>query len=387
MNILFVFLILFFGFLIPLGIKKKLSKTDIRMLNLLWLFQICTGISYYFFTRNNGGDAWAYWQQAKQMIQPDFIYIFFNQKGTEATVALNYIPANLMGMGFLSNTLLYSLLGFIAFVFLYRICIQAIPYNSKFYKFRLFPFLLFLPSLHFWSSGVGKDTILFLCIAMVTYGLMNIAKRFPLVMLGLLLSYGVRPHITLILTISFGFAYIINSKISAIQRVVLFIILIAIAVVIIPSVLDFVKMDELSFEELDKFSTNMALNLSYGRSFVDISSYPYPLKVLTFLYRPFFFDINGIPAVVASFENLLLLLLSIGVLRNRFVATFRAAPFIIQGFFIFFILGAFVFSMSMSNLGIILRQRNMFLPGLILFVLWSFSYKQELALKKKNKTC
>jgi len=297
-----------------------------------------------------------------------------NALGNKFMIAINYIPAHLMGMNFFANTLFFGLLGFIAFTFLYRICIQTIPYNSKFYKFRLFPLLLFLPNLHFWSSGVGKDTLSFLSILMVAYGFMRISKRFPLVVIGLLLSLGIRPHITLMLIMSFGFAYLINGKISLPQRIGLFILMFTAAILILPSVLNFVNMDSLSIADLGQFSNTKAGGLSVGSgSGLDLSSYPYPLKVLTFLYRPFFFDINGIPAVVASFENLLLLLLSIRVIRNRFFATFKAAPLVIQGLFLFFIMGALVFSMSMSNLGIILRERNMFLPGLILFILWSFS--------------
>ena len=385
MDILYILFIVFFGFLIPTWIKNKLSKTDIKTLNLLWLFHIGTSVAYYFFIRNNGGDSlWFYWLNAQQMTPDDFTNNFFNVQGSQFVLALNYIPANLMGMSFLATTLFYGLLGFIAFVFLYRICIDTITYNSKFYKFWFFPLLLFLPSLHFWSSGLGKDTLLFLCIIMVAYGFMRISKRFPLVIIGWLLSYGIRPHVTLILTVSFGFAYIINSKISLPKRVLSFIVLFSVAILILPAVLNFTKMDEISMEDLNQFSEVKAGALSYGKSSVDITSYPYPFKVLTFLYRPFFFDINGIPAVIASFENLLLLLLSIQIVRNKPIQTFKAAPLAVQGMFIFFILGALVFSMSMSNLGIILRQRNMFLPGLILFVLWSFSYKQEWALQKKK---
>jgi hypothetical protein len=219
---------------------------------------------------------------------------------------------------------------------------------------------------------------------MFVYGILKIEKRFLLIIIALLLSYGIRPHITLMLIVSFVLAYIINNKIALPKRIALLIPLIVIAVFILPSVLEFANMDEFSMDELERFSEAKAVGLSYAGSFVNISSYPYPLKVLTFLYRPFFFDINGIPAVVASFENLLFLLLSIQVVRNKPIQTFKAAPLVIQGLFIFFILGAFVFSMSMSNLGIILRQRNMFLPGLILFILWSSSYKQELASKRKQ---
>jgi len=383
-NLLTPIFIFALGFLLVASIK--IGKKDKRYLNLLWIYHLLFSIFYYFYVLYKGGDAFGYWANAKEMTSADFMDSFSGSQGTEFMVALNYIPANLIGMNFFTNSLFFGLLGFIAFTFLYRICLQTIPYNSKFFKFRLFPLLFFLPNLHFWSSGVGKDTMLFLCISIVAYGFMRISKRFPLVLIGLLLSYGIRPHVTLILLVSFGFVYVINGKISVLQRIFLVICLSVVAGLILPSVLEFTKMDELSIEDFEEFSDSLATGLSEAGSSTDLSSYPYPLKVLTFLYRPFFFDSNGIPAVVASFENLLLLLLSIRVIRSRFFATFKAAPFVIQGLFLFFIMGALVFSMSMSNLGIILRQRNMFLPGLILFILWSFSYttKQKLISKKRG---
>jgi len=379
-------LIFVFGFLLVLSIK--ISKRDKRNLNLLWVYHYLFSIVNFLYLIYNGGDTLMFWKSAHDMSPTDFINIlttaYSSSQGTRIMGAINYIPVNLMGMSFFSTTILYSIFGFIAFIFLYRICIQVIPYNSKFYKYKLFPLLFFLPNLHFWSSGPGKDTLLFLCISMVAFGFMRTYKRFLLIIFGLLLSFAIRPHVTLILLLSFGFAYVINHKISVPQRIFLVLFIAVAAALIIPSVLKFTSMDELSMDELNRFSNTQAGNLSVAGSGVDLSSYPYPLKVLTFLYRPFFFDINGIPAVVASFENLLLLLLSIKVVRSRFVTTFRAAPLVVQGLFLFFLMGALVFSMSMSNLGIILRERNMFLPGLILFILWSFSYKQELVMKKKK---
>jgi len=389
MDVLYVFIIIILGFLIPIPyrIKDKLSKADTKTLRALWLLHISTCIFYYFYTRNGeGGDAWGYWYRAQLMSSDDFFNSFFNMQGSQFMIACNYIPANLMGMGYFANAIFFGFLGFIAFFFLYLICKNVIHYNSKFYKFKFFPFLLFLPSLHFWSSGVGKDTMLFLCISMVAYGFMHITRRFPLIVIGLLISFGIRPHITLILLISFGLAYVINTKITTPRRIFILIIILSASGLILPSVLNFVKMDELSVEQLEQFSTDKAAALSKSAgSAIDISSYSYPLKVLTFLYRPFFFDINGIPALVASFENLLLVFLSIRLMRSRFFMTFKAAPLVIQGLFLFFIIGALVFCLSLSNLGIILRQRNMFLPGLILFVLWSFSYRQELDLKRKGR--
>jgi hypothetical protein len=343
-------------------------------------------IAYYAYTNPNigkGGDAWGYWLSARNMNTAEFLSIasnIFNEQGTKFINGVDYIPAKLLGMNFFTNTLFFGLLGFIGFILLYRICIDYIPHNSKFHGYWLFPFILFLPSLHFWTSGVGKDTFLFLNIMMFAYGTLNPGKRFLMIIIALLLSYCIRPHIALILGISFGLAYILNGKIPKVQSIFFAFILITVSLLILPNVLEFTKIEDASLDSFENFSENKAIGLSYGKSFVNISSYPYPLKVLTFLYRPFFFDINGIPALIASFENLLLVLLSIQVIRSHFIQTFKAAPLVIQGLFLFSMLGVLAFSMSMSNLGIILRMRNMFLPGMIIFILWSFSYRKNDAL-------
>ena len=382
MDFIFVLSILILGFIFANG--NNFSKTDKKKLNLLWMFHICTSIYYYFFTRNGGGDAWRYWVFAREMTFADFIKNLFTTNGSEFMDTLNYIPANLMGMSFFANTLFYGLLGFIAFILLYRICIDTIPYNSQFYKHNLFPLLLFLPNLHFWSSGIGKDTMLFLCIIMIGYGIMRTSRRFPMIVVGLLLAYVIRPHVALMLVGSFGLTYFLNSKTPLYQRAFFIVLLIMTVVFMLPVVLEFTKIEEASLDGFEQFSGKHANFLTNAGSAVDIASYPYPLKVLTFLYRPFFFDINGIPAVIASFENLFLVLLSVQLFRKRPFAAFKAAPVVIQGLFIFFASGALVFSTTMSNLGIILRQRNMFLPGFILFVLWCFSYKQQINLRKNN---
>ena len=174
-------------------------------------------------------------------------------------------------------------------------------------------------------------------------------------------------------------AYFLGKKISLLRRILFSVLMIGLAVVILPTVMKFAKIEEASIDSFDKFSNQKvtALSSSNSASAVDISSYPFPLKVLTFLYRPFFFDINGIPSVIASFENLLLLLLSFKVLRNKPISGFKKSPFIIQGMVYFLIIGTLAFSQSLGNLGIMLRMRNMFLPGFIIFILWYLTYLEE----------
>jgi hypothetical protein len=274
---------------------------------------------------------------------------------------------------------MYSLIGFIGLTYFYVMAVELIPNDPKFSGYYLFPMLFFLPNLHFWSCAVGKDALLFFCIAIFTYGLMQPFKRMPMIVFGLLLAYFIRPHITLFMLLGFGMAYFSGQNISVFRRILFFGLMVGIAIAILPMVMKFARIEEASLDSFDKFSETKAALLSKASagSAVDISSYPFPVKVFTFLYRPLFFDINGIPSVLASLENLLLLVLSYTVLKNKPLETFKKAPFVIQGMVYFLIIGTLAFSQSLGNVGIMIRMRNMFLPGLIIFIFWHFSYRQS----------
>ncbi|WP_166668203.1 hypothetical protein [Epilithonimonas xixisoli] len=300
-------------------------------------------------------------------------------EGTAFMRAFNFIPANLMGMSFLSNTMFYSMLGSFGITYFFLIAARLVPYNIMIRGYVLFPLIFFLPNLHFWSAGVGKDTLLFLCIGMFTYGLMKPFQRIPLLVISILLSMAIRPHITLFLMLGFGLAYVFGGKVSPFQRFLFSAVMIGIGIAILPSVMEFAKIEEASAEGFDKFATGKAEVLSRAStgSAIDISSYPFPLKVLTFWFRPFFFDVRNINGLIASLENLVLVIVFIKAMRTNPIGAFKAAPFVIKGLVIFLIVGTLAFSQSLGNVGIMIRMRNMFLPGLIIYMMWVFSYQQQ----------
>jgi hypothetical protein len=49
------------------------------------------------------------------------------------------------------------------------------------------------------------------------------------------------------------------------------------------------------------------------------------------------------------------------------------------------LIGSIAFSLALGNVGIMIRMRNMFLPGFIIFILWTLSYAHERKLKSQNK--
>ena len=355
--------------------SKDLSPYDELMLKRLFFFHLLMGAYYCFFIL---GDAVGYWRVPKAYTFDTFKEGLFNGEGTMFMYAFNFLFSNLLNMSYLSNTLLYSLFGFMGMTFFYIVAIKNVPYNKIINGYVLFPLIFFLPNLHFWSSGVGKDTTLFLCIGMFAYGLMKPFQRIPLIAISMFLSMAIRPHITLFLLVGFGLAYILGGKVSPFQRFVFAAIMIGVGIAILPSVMQFAKIEEASAEGFDKFATSKAAVLSRASSgsAIDVSAYPFPLKVLTFLFRPFFFDVRNINGLIASIENLVLVIVFVKAMRTNPIGAFKAAPFVIKGLVFFLIVGTLAFSQSLGNVGIMIRMRNMFLPGLIIYLMWVFSYQQ-----------
>lgn len=361
--------------------QKELTPTNFKMLQYLFFFHLLIGAYYCFFIP---GDAVGYWRVPKTYSFNTFMEGIFNGEGTMFMYALNFPFTNLLGMSYLSNTLLFSLFGFIGMTFFYLVIVKTIPYVKIINGYALFPLVFFLPNLHIWSVSVGKDSILFMCIGMFTYGILKPFRRIPLLTISGLLALAIRPHMVLFMMVGFGMAYVFGGKVSGVQRIIFSAALIGIGIAILPSVMEFAKIEEASVEAFDDFAQKKSSVLSRASSgsAIDISSYPFPLKVVTFWFRPLFFDAHNINSLLASIENLLLVSMFVMAMRLKPIKAFKAAPFVIKGLVIFLIVGTLAFSQSLGNLGIMIRMRNMFLPGMLIFLLWVFSYHYQTRLRK-----
>ena len=384
LDLLYIAIIIILGLGFISLFRNDLSERDEKMLKYLFFFHLLMGVYYCFFIQ---GDAIGYWRVPKAYSFETFHEGLFNGEGTMFMYAFNFLFSNLLNMSYLANTLLYSLFGFMGMTFFYMVVVKTVPYNKMMYGNILFPLIFFLPNLHFWSAGVGKDTTLFLCIGMFVYGVMKPVTRIPLIVISVLLAMAIRPHIVLFLMVSFGLAYILGGKISVFQRILFSIVLLGIGLAILPSVLEFARIEEASVESFDKFADakSSVLSRSSTGSAIDVSAYPLPLKILTFLFRPFFFDVRNLNGLIASIENLVLVIIFIKAMRTKPIEAFRKAPFVIKGLVFFLIIGTLAFSQSLGNVGIMIRMRNMFLPGLLIYILWCFSYEQQQIAESKKK--
>ena len=177
----------------------------------------------------------------------------------------------------------------------------------------------------------------------------------------------------LFLVACFGIGFTMDGRLKAYQKLFVFVIFVVGFFSIFNYVLEFIQLESLEATAIDEYASSKSSSLNKSRtgSGVDITNYSFPLKAFTFLYRPLFFDINGILAVVASVENFILLCFTGLVIFRKPYKAFRKSNFLIKGILLYFLLGTVAFSLILGNLGIMLRQKNMLMPWLIVFGLWS----------------
>jgi hypothetical protein len=367
-------------FLVGFNLKNffpNFNATDKKWLNRLFFFHFFIAIVFHFYVQAFGGDAVKYWELPKSGTFDDVWYLVVNQKASSFMYFFNFFPSNTLELSFFTGNMIYALFGYMGFIYLYRSFTEVFTDNSmlasiKIARFKLFPLLLFLPNLHFWSAGIGKDAILFFCIMAFTYSLINIKKRKYLLVIAILLSVLIRPHITLFLLVAFGIGYLLDGRLKVYQKTLVFLVFVIGMISIFDYVIQTIQLESLEISSIEEFTSTRASNLSEARtgSGIDTSAYPIPLKIFTFLYRPLFFDINGIMAILASIENFILLLFTGIVLYNRPFRAFKKSNFLLKGIVVYFLLGAISFSLILGNLGIMLRQKNMFVPLILLFGIW-----------------
>jgi len=118
-----------------------------------------------------------------------------------------------------------------------------------------------------------------------------------------------------------------------------------------------------------------------------MSTYPLPLKLFTFWFRPLFLDAPNMLGIITSVENLAYLLLFLKIIKKDFIKFLRKAPSAVKMSFVIFFTTSLAMTFVMSNLGIIMRQKTMvmyFLFFVIYYYLAQKKYTRLLKLKKRK---
>jgi hypothetical protein len=351
------------GFLaIPLAFTHA-TRVKVVYMVMIYLIHVAVSVVYFGRSIDNGADSFLYYYDPYQNYQDGFGI------GTQGMIYVSQYLKETVGGTYLDFYLLFQAVGFLGIAILLRVFEEIhdelrIPHAPYFYA------LIAIPSLHFWSSALGKDALFLLATSLALWASMRLPNRTKALIAALLLMLFIRPHIAIVAGAALSLAVIVGKGISAYMRIALFVMAVAGTSLAVTMLQSTYSVDVTNAESIGQQFERFELVLTTEAGGTTGVSGGFGVKLLSLLFRPLFFDADELFAQIASVESVLLiwvvLLLVIRVrdvfqlFRNVFFARFA----VIYG------LGMTMFlTIGYWNVGLGLRQKWTMMVPMYLVVL------------------
>ena len=342
--------------------RANLSRARFVLFVLLLLEHIGAAIASHQYAQSFGSDAQLYYYDTWQ--------VYGNDSGLNTVFIINTVQAirATLGGSFFDFFLLFQALGFWGILFILR-AFDDIHIELGQPLFSPFYLILFLPGLHYWTSSIGKDGIMFFAAALCTWSAFRIHTRFPAFGAGVVIAVVVRPHIALLMLVALALTLLFARKTSLLMRVALSAVVLA-GIASVAGLLEGIIYG-LNFSDANSMTAILESKSQVSEESggdLSIMGASFPVKLFTLLFRPFFIDANGAFGYVASLENAVLMtVFAVLILRlGTGLAIARSAMFARFAFF-FFCLVTLLLALFNYNVGLGLRQKMMMMPALLVF--------------------
>lgn len=336
---------------------------------------------YYIYTLSNRSDSLQYFARTSSEYH-DWLLIY-----TSGTQFIDFIAYPFIKLGFTYEMMmvLFAWFGYLGFVYFYIFFKENIRFTHKIFGYNLLTVLLFLPNMHFWTVSLGKGSLIFLGLGMAIYGLSRFEKRKIALIAGLAIVYHVRPHVFLFMMIGILVGIFTGrQKVKTWQKILVVVAGAGAMFLLYDKILAFAGLDSDdvvgSFED---FSSGRSSELAKSGSGIDTSNYPLILKLITFWFRPLFFDAPGVLGIIVSFENLLYVIITARLFKKSFPAFVLKGPALVKTSLIIFLVSSIALSATMGNLGIIIRQKSMVMYFFFFAVLMFLDSEKGKALQQR----
>jgi hypothetical protein len=305
--------------------------------------------------------------------------------GVPGTGSLRYIAGLVhltTGSSFFGTTLVFGLMAFAGSWLFYRAFQVAVP-DGDHYRYAKLIFLW--PSLLYWPSSIGKDSWMLLTIAIASLGTARLLTRsrggYVLILLGLVGSALVRPHVTLLVFVAIGIAFIIGRRdthripgqvsLAGVTKVIGIVVLLVAGSLLAPATARFLKLDDLSGDSVSNAIEATQLQTGEGGSAFAPSDpnspIGYPIAVVTVLFRPLPGEVSSAQGLFSGAEGGVLVLITALSWRRIWGAAtrLRRQPYITYAA-AYLAMFAYAFA-AIANFGILARERVQLIP--LFFVL------------------
>lgn len=364
------FLVFIIGLFICITICTNI-KIKKKQGTLIYFWHTLFSVANFSYTKLYISDSYMYYRNS------------FNQDlefalGTRAVVYITHFFSTGLNLSFFGVFLVFNIFGSIGLLLFYKSIKIATQDKSR--KIQLLgTFLVFLPSISFWSGGLSKDSISFLAVGMALYTSLNIKKRIWIIILAILIMFLVRTHVAAVMIAALAIGTLFKSKMNLLPRLSLGFFFLAITIILLPTTIDYVGLDsDANTQDVIEYIDKRQNYYQGTGSGVDIASMSLPMQLFTYIARPLPFEAHNITSLLASLDNMIMLILIILGGKNIFKHQNNELPGHRSFLWLYTILIWIVLSMNTANLGIAVRQKWMFAPILIFLLI-------SLIDKKTNK--
>jgi len=295
--------------------------------------------------------------------------------GTPSISDITGIIYSIMGPSRIGGFLVYSWIGFFGLLLFHRALRTGFPEADP-RRYALLVF--FLPSLLFWPSSIGKESVMMFSLGLASLGVARVLERerygwIPLA-LGLGLSFIVRPHVCVVVLGSLAVAIAFRRTrgrapvFGPAGRVVLVCILVAGMAFTLGRAVDRILPESATEgvdavgELLERAEDGTDEAGSEIESLVPTSPIDYPYAAFSVLFRPTLLEASSLGNLIAALETTFLLVLCAMSLRRlrHLVTVMFSRPYVL---FCVIYTGVFTLAWSsFANLGALARQRVQMWP-------------------------
>jgi hypothetical protein len=324
-------------------------------------YHIFFAILYNVFVCVNGGDALTYYFEAEKEIHSGVEFL-----GSDFIFLVNYYLKS-GGVGFVGVSAIFSFIGFIGILY-FDTLLYRLKDNFGKYSALVRNVIIFMPSMHFWSTGIGKEPIAFLSGVLFSWSILN--RKFGFFVIALLLMLFIRPHIAGLMTVAFVLGeFVLFLYRPSRYKILTVFIYSSSMVVFLATVINFaLSFLNLRISKIQAFFVSRENIISVGGGSIDLLNENAFFSFIYYLFRPFFYDAKSVFMVVNSFENLLLLI--IFILLPFSSKVFNYLYFIRHPYLHLFIFSASTLlfsSLITNNAGIAVRHKWTIIPALVVY--------------------
>jgi hypothetical protein len=350
-------------------------------------------VNYYFAFSVYGGTADANGYNRTGALIAEYIRHFefskvvpYLQWGTDFIHFFTGVIYAITGTSIFGGFLVYAFLSFLGSYYFYRAFRIAFPEGNKWLFAGL---VFFFPSILYWPSAIGKDAVMFLCLGLFAYGGSQLIqdRRQGLIPLGLgfLGALWIRPHIATISIVAFAFAFFLPGSRKQHFRPATYIVgliaVVALAWFLLPKVMAFLNLSELSPNQIIGFMQQyQGYSSQSGASFQAINlnnPLTYLMTPINLLFRPFLWEAHNIQAIVESLEGVFLLCLAAWRITflGRAVASSTSNTY--SRYVLIYIVAFVIIFAAIVNFGTLARERVMLQPFFFMLICYGPSKLME----------